>query len=278
MSEPRVRDASSFRRVTTPAPGAALTYEDIGSGLPLLFLHAFPLDASMWQSQWSTLMNECRCIAPDLRGFGGSPVEGPFTMDQYADDVIGLLDLLKIDQAVVAGLSMGGYVALALMRRHPERVRALVLADTRAGADTAEGKEKRRDLMALARDAGVAAVAERQVQGLIGKTTRDKHPEIEEDVRGLILRATPEGIIGALEAMMERPDSSDLLPAIGVPTLIIVGDEDVVTPPREARAMHEAIPGSRLETIERAGHLSNMERPSAFNTLLSEFVGGLLYN
>ncbi len=264
--------------MTTVIPPAELAYEDVGTGLPLLLLHAFPLDASMWQSQLPVLMSECRCIAPDLRGFGASPIAGPYTMDQYADDLAGLLDYLQVERAVVAGLSMGGYIALALWRKHPDRIRALVLADTRAGADTPEGAAKRIELIAVARQSGTAALAERQMPGMVGKTTRERRPEIGEDIRGLILRANIDGVVGALEAIMDRPDSTDLLSTINVPTLIIVGEEDILTPPSEACLMHEAIAGSRLETIERAGHLSNMERPAAFNTVLTEFVGGLLYH
>ena len=161
---------------------AELAYEEIGTGLPLVLLHAFPLNATMWHPQITALMSECRCIAPDLRGFGSSPTVGPYSMDQYADDVAGLLDYLQVDRAVVAGLSMGGYVALSLWRRHQSRVRGLVLADTRATADTPEGVERRRELIAVAREAGAAGVAEKQIQGLIGKTTREKHPQIGEDV------------------------------------------------------------------------------------------------
>jgi pimeloyl-ACP methyl ester carboxylesterase len=264
--------------VNDTTPPAELAYEDVGTGLPLLLLHAFPLDASMWQPQLPVLMSECRCIAPDLRGFGASPITGPYSMDQYADDLAGLLDYLQMERAVVAGLSMGGYIALALWRRHPTRIRALVLADTRAGADTVDGAARRAELITVARQSGTAAVAERQMPGLVGKTTRALRPEIGEDVRGLILRANVEGVVGALEAMMSRPDSTALLGTIDVPTMIVVGEEDVLTPPAEACLMHDAIAGSRLETIERAGHLSNMERPAAFNTVLTEFVGGLLYH
>jgi 3-oxoadipate enol-lactonase len=266
----------------TPAKPQAvngpLAFEDVGGGFPLVLLHAFPLNATMWAPQLPALMNGCRCLAPDLRGFGASPVAGPHTMDQYADDVAAMLDALGIERAVIAGLSMGGYVALALWRRHRERIRALVLADTRATPDSPEAAAKRVELMAVAREGGAAAVAERQIVALLGTTTRAKHPEIEEDVRGLILRAPVEGIVGALDAIMHRADSTPLLPTIDVPTLIVVGAEDTITTPAESQAMHAAIAGSRIEIIEGAGHLSNLERPAAFNTVVSEFVGGLLYH
>jgi 3-oxoadipate enol-lactonase len=256
----------------------ALAHADVGRGLPVMLLHAFPLNRSMWEPQIAALLGECRCIVPDLRGFGDSPKSGPYSMDVYADDVIALLDALQIEQAVIAGLSMGGYVALNLLRRHPKRIRALVLADTRAAADTAEGQRKRDELIALARSDGPAAVAERQVTGLIGKSTRERQPELVERIRSVMALESVEGIVGALQAMRARPDSTAVLATVAVPTLIVVGDEDVITPPKEARAMHELVAGSRLEIIPGAGHLSNLERPAAFNAALSDFVGSLLYN
>ena len=256
----------------------ALAHADVGRGLPVVLLHAFPLNRMMWEPQIAALFGECRCIAPDLRGFGDSPRSGPYSIDQYADDVVALLDALQIERAVVGGLSMGGYVALALWRRHRKRIRALVLADTRSGADTDEGKQKRGELIALAQSEGSAAVADRQITGLLGKSTREKQPELVDRIRSIMAGESPAGIVGALEAMRDRPDSTPLLAGIDVPTLIVVGDEDVVTPPKEARAMHDAIRGSRLEVIPAAGHLSNLERPAAFNAALSDFVGSLLYN
>ena len=256
----------------------ALAHADVGRGLPVVLLHAFPLNRSMWEPQIAALFGECRCIVPDLRGFGESPKSGPYSMDRHADDVVALLDALQIERAVIGGLSMGGYVAFAIWRRHRKRVRALVLADTRAGADNAEGKKKRDELIAVARNEGAGAVADRQITGLIGKSTREKQPELVERIRTLMAGESAEGIAGALEAMRGRPDSTTLLSEIDVPTLVVVGEEDVVTPVKEARAMHEAIRGSRLEIIPGAGHLSNLERPAAFNAALSDFVGSLLYN
>ena len=259
-------------------PDNALAHADVGRGLPVVLLHAFPLNKSMWEPQIAALFGECRCIVPDLRGFGDSPRSGRFSMDAYADDVIALLDALLIDQAVIGGLSMGGYVALNVWRRYRSRVRALVLADTRAAADTAEGMQKRDELIALAQAEGAAAVADRQVTGLIGKSTRERQPELVERIRAIMTAESVEGIVGALQAMKARPDSTELLATIDVPSLVIVGDEDVITPLKEARAMHERLRGSRLEVIPGAGHLSNLERPAAFNAALSDFVGSLLYN
>jgi pimeloyl-ACP methyl ester carboxylesterase len=256
----------------------ALAHADVGQGLPVVLLHAFPLNRMMWEPQIAALFGECRCIVPDLRGFGDSPKSGPYSMDQMADDVMALLDVLQIERAVFGGLSMGGYVVFNILRRYRRRVRALLLADTRAAADTPEGRKKRDDLIALARSEGAGAVGERQIIGLTGKDTREKQPELADRIRAVMAGESVDGIVGALEAMKARADSTDLLASIDVPTLVVVGDQDVITPPKEARAMHQQIRGSRLEIIPGAGHLSNMERPAAFNAALSDFVGSLIYN
>lgn len=255
-----------------------LAHADVGHGLPVVLLHAFPLNRSMWEPQIAALFGECRCIAPDFRGFGDSIPGGPYTMKQFADDVANLLDVLQIDRAVICGLSMGGYVALALLRHHRDRLRGLVLADTRAVGDDDERRRGRVELIETARTVGISGVAEKQLPGLIGKSTREKQPELVQRVRDIILTTPIEGVIGAAEAMRDRPDSTELLETIDVPTLVVVGDEDAITPPKESRAMAERIPGARLEIIPGAGHLSNLERPAAFNTALSDFIGSLLYN
>ena len=250
----------------------AVGYDDIGKGPPVVFLHAFPLNRTMWAPQTSALAAEWRCLSVDIRGFGESTAAAPFTIDRYADDVVAVLDAAGVKRTIVVGLSMGGYVAFALWRRYPRRVRALVLADTRAGADSAEARERRRELIALAKTSGVAAVADRQMIGLLGKTTRERRPEIEASVRAIAVTATVDGVVGTLEAMLERPDSTSILPTVSIPTLIVAGDEDVLTPPKEARATHEKIDGSRLEILSQAGHLSSIERPAAFNAVLNEFL------
>ena len=251
---------------------SGIAYDDVGAGEPLVFLHGFALDRTMWAPQTSALAARCRCLCIDLRGSGESAVPPPYDMDLYADDVAAILDARGIAQATIIGLSMGGYTSFALWRRHPKRVRALVLADTRAGADSEETLGRRRELIEVARREGSAAVAERQVVGLLGKTTRERHPDIGETVARMMARTSVEGIVGQLEAMMARADSRPTLSTIDVPTLVIVGEEDAVTPPKEARTMHEAIAGSRLEILAHAGHLSSLERPGAFNAVLAEFL------
>lgn len=247
-------------------------YDDVGSGMPLLFAHAFPLNRTMWAPNVSALVDRCRCVAMDFRGFGETTVAPPYSMEQYADDLAHLIDVLHIDKVVLVGCSMGGYVSFAFWRRHRDRVRALVLADTRSGADSEEAIARRRQLIDQARGEGSTAVANAQIASIVGKTTRDKQPDTYDAVHRMMAQAPAEGIIGALEAMMLRSDSTALLSTIDVPVLIVVGDEDVPTPPKEARAMHDAIAGSTLEVIAGAGHLSNLERPAAFNHVLTEFL------
>ena len=246
----------------------------------LLLIHGFPHLGTLWDPVRAELAalpgaQAWPVLAPDLRGFGGEPAAPPHSIDRYADDLIALLDARGVERAVVCGLSMGGYVALAMWRRHPARVRALVLADTRAGADDEAQRARRVELAARARAEGSEAVAEAQLTGAVGKSTRARHPERAESLRALMARVPVEEVVGALEAMRERPDATSLLTSITVPTLVIVGDEDVLTPPREARALAAAIPGARLVEIPGAGHVSCWERPDAFATALADLLGTL---
>ncbi len=257
---------------------AEIAYDDAGGGLPVVFLHAFPLNRRMWDPQKSALVGHARCIVPDLRGFGDSSVKPPFSMDRYADDIAGRLDTIPVERAVIVGASWGGYISFALWRRHRHRVRALVLADSRAGADSPQVIERRRTLIDVARKHGSDAVAARQIGALLGESTRSRHHDVYDSVHALITRAPVEGIVGALQAMMARPDSTDTLATIDVPTLILVGDEDTVAPPSESEAMHRAIRGSRLEVIGQSGHLPSLERPAAFNAVLSEFLESIRYS
>ena len=255
-----------------------IAYDDVGSGLPVVFLHAFPLNRTMWDPQVTALVGESRCIALDLRGLGESTGGGPYSMDRYADDVAAVLDTLRIPHAVVVGLSMGGYIAFAFWRRHRERVRAMVLSNTRATADMEETIARRRQLIEIANTQGSTGVANAQIAGLVGKTTRERRPDIYDAMHRMIAQAPTDGVIGAIHALIERPDSTATCATIDVPTLIIGGDEDVLTPPKEASKLSAAIRGSRLEVLQGAGHLSNVERPAAFNTVVSEFLASLLYN
>ncbi len=252
--------------------GIEIGYDDMGSGDAVVFLHGFPHHRALWASQVAALVDRARCIAPDLRGFGESSVHPPYSVDQYADDLAALLDSLRIERAVVCGLSMGGYVALAFWRRHRARVRALILMDTRAGNDSAEGRERRDQMIALGRQRGSEAVADAMITGMVGKRTREKCPEVVDDVHRMLESAPVDGVVGALEALRDRPDSTATLATIDVPTLIVVGEDDVLTPPGEAMLLHAGIRGSTLEVIAGAGHVANVERPAAVNHVITEFL------
>jgi 3-oxoadipate enol-lactonase len=258
--------------------GLELAYEEAGSGTPLLLVHGWPYDHTMWEGQIGGLATYARVLAPDLRGIGGSTVRGPYTIDQYADDLISFLDALGIARAVVCGLSMGGYVAFAMVRRHRDRVRGLVLADTRATADTDEVRANRAKLIALIEQEGMTALAARQLQPTLARSTIERHPALVDSVRHMMASVPPEGAIGALRAMAERPDSTPLLETIDVPTLVVGGAEDTVTSPDVLRRMAASIPNSRVEILEHSGHLCPLERPAAFNHVVSEFLGTLLHD
>jgi pimeloyl-ACP methyl ester carboxylesterase len=251
-----------------------VAYDDAGEGRPVLFIHGFPHHRKLWAPQLRALAGHSRAIAVDLPGFGESDMPERFSIDAWADGLARFLDALSVDRAVIAGLSMGGYVTFAFWRLHRDRVLALVLADTRAGADTEEGKAKRRETIELARREGATAVARAMLPGMVGKSTREREPSVVATMRAMLESASVDSIVGASEAMIARADSTPLLRTIDVPTLIICGEEDVLTPPKESRAMHAAIPGSRLEIIPSAGHVSNIERPAAVNQVLAEFIGG----
>lgn len=239
----------------------------------LVLLHAFPLGARMWEPQLALSDDGWRVIAPQLRGFDGGTGEPPAaSIDDYAGDVVDLLDQLHIEEAVVGGLSMGGYVAFAVLRHAARYVRALILADTRSEPDTPEGVEGRQRMLRLLDANGVAGVADEMIPKLVGLTTLRERPEVVEQVRSLILANGTAAVAGALRAMMTRPDSTPLLPSIHVPALVIVGAEDAVTPLAAAEAMHRAIAGSELALIPSAGHLSNLEQPRLFHDALARFV------
>jgi len=261
--------------VITFRNGRALGFDDVGKGIPVLFLHGFPHDRSLWSPQLGALAAPARTVCMDLRGFGESAAGAGAGVDGYADDAAALLDGLGIDRAVITGLSMGGYATFAFWRRHRDRVRALVLCDTRATADTDASRIARREMQALAEERGSMAVANQMIAGMVGKTTREKNPELVDALHRMMSLAPVRGVVDALDALMTRPDSTETLATIDVPTLIIVGEEDVLTPVKDARAMHLAIAGSRLEVIAGAGHVSNAERPATFNHVLSEFLVSL---
>jgi pimeloyl-ACP methyl ester carboxylesterase len=240
----------------------------------LVLLHAFPLGASMWEPQMRSVPAGWRLLTPDLRGFGGSTDtngESP-SIDDYADDVAMLLGDLGVSRAVIGGASMGGYAAFALMRRAPHLFEGLVLADTKAGADSLEGRASRRAMLALVEREGPSGVARDFGPKLLGATTRDSNASAEPTVRRLIKQHSPTAIRGAILRMMDRPDSTPMLGSISVPTLVVVGEEDELTPLAESQKLAGAIPGAELVVIPGAGHLPNLEAPAAFNDALGAFL------
>jgi pimeloyl-ACP methyl ester carboxylesterase len=256
-----------------------LSVREAGSGTPLVLLHAFPLSARMWESQLDELPgsdgSDARVLAVDLRGFGGTALgaDAP-SLDLLADDIALLLDAAGIDQAVVGGLSMGGYVAMAFARRHPDRLSGLLLADTKGTADTDTARENRERVAkaVLARDSVRLLVDEQLPSPLLGATTARRCPKLVDHVAALIGEASPASVAWAQRAMAARPDSLDALRSVDVPSLVVVGAEDVLTPPSDAESLAAALPRSELTVLPGAGHLSALEVPEAFNTA----VRGLL--
>jgi 3-oxoadipate enol-lactonase len=239
----------------------------------LVLLHAFPLNARMWEGQLALAERGWRVIVPQLRGFDdGAGDLAAMSMDDYAGDVIDLLDALHIKQAVIGGLSMGGYVAFGILRYAARYVHGLILADTRPQADTPEGVAGRKKMLELVQTKGPSAIADEMLPKLLGAGTRASRPDVVERVRALILASSADAIAGGIRAMMSRSDSTPLLASIHVPTLIVVGEEDVITPRALSEDMQRAIGGSELSVIPGAGHLSNLEQPAAFDAAVARFL------
>src|SRR5690606_4348022 len=226
----------------------------------LVWLHAFPLSAAKWEPQLQATPPGWRLVAPALAGFGGKADHDAHPHnDDFADDLERLLAQLQAPPVVLGGLSMGGYAACANMRRHPSRVRALILADTRAGADSAEARANRGRLLSLVRESGAAGVATQMLPTLVGETTKRDRPEVVARVRALIEANSAAGIARAIERLRDRPDSTPLLKAIAIPVLVVAGAEDVITPPDAARELAAALPHGSVAIVPAAGHLSNLE-------------------
>ncbi|HEV3058010.1 MAG TPA: alpha/beta fold hydrolase [Vicinamibacterales bacterium] len=239
----------------------------------LVLLHAFPLNARMWEGQLSLAGRGWHVIAPHFRGVDGTGHSQPAgSIDDHAADLIDLLDAMHVEDAVIGGLSMGGYVAFALFRHAPSYFRALILADTRSQADTPAGIEGRKKMLEQLERGGPNAIANEMLPKLLCESTRATRPEVVARVRAMILSRPPESISSAIHALMARPDATPLLPAIRVPTLILVGEEDALTPPSAAEEMHARIAGSELVRIPGAGHLSNIDQPEIFNDALARFL------
>lgn len=256
--------------------GIRMHWREAGHGpRAVVFVHGFPFDGSLWDDQLERLPRRWRLAAPDLRGFGRSeagPDHGPLTMERFADDLALWLDHLGIERATLCGLSMGGYVAFAFWRRYRERVAALVLCSTRAGADSPEARQGRHALAERVRRDGARVVAETMIPKLLAPGTLKTQPAVEERLRRMIEAQPAESIARATEGMALREDSTALLPTIDVPVLVVAGTEDAVAPLAEAERMRDAIPDARLVEITSAGHLPNLEQPAAFDTALTHFL------
>ena len=255
-------------------PGLTLAYEATGSGRPLLLLHGYPLSRAIWQPQLEGLLDAAWMVAPDLRGHGETEAsEGAYSMKLLAEDAAALLEELGITQpVVVGGLSMGGYAALAFYRLLPKRVAGLILAATRAGADSPEGRAAREKAAATAREQGAGAIADAMLPKLLAPRTYAENPALVERVRTIMAGTSVAGIAGALMGMRDRPDSTALLAEIDRPVLVIHGADDQLIPPSEAEAMHLRLSRSRLELVPGAGHLLNMEQPASFNAAVRNFL------
>jgi 3-oxoadipate enol-lactonase len=263
-------------RRTARVRNIEMAYDDEGSGSTVVLLHGYPFNRSMWREQTSALSANYRVITPDLRGFGETTLTNePATMQEMARDVAALLDKLEIQRVVLGGLSMGGYVTLAFYRRFPLRVRALILADTRSQADTSEAQRNREEQAEKILKEGMPAITDDFLKKVLTPATLSEKPDTVARVREMILKTNPQGAANALRGMAARPDQTDFLEEILAPTLILVGSEDKLTPPVDAELMRREIRGSRLEVIEGASHLSNLERPAEFNLALKSFLDEL---
>jgi pimeloyl-ACP methyl ester carboxylesterase len=252
-----------------------MAWLEAGAGWPVVLLHGFPLTADMWRPQLEAVPDGWRFIAPDFRGFGRflpPSGGGDLTMDDYAADVFALMDSLELDDAVIGGLSMGGYVTFAMHRLGPARFTGMILADTRPQADTPQGRDGRVKLRAVLGDEGPRGVAAQMLPKLLGEEARQEGADALRETRRMIEQSAPAAIDAAIGALMGRPDSTPGLPAIACPTLVLVGEHDEITPVADAEAMQRLIPRAALCVIPGAGHLSSLEQPAVFSRGLADFL------
>jgi 3-oxoadipate enol-lactonase len=239
----------------------------------ILFVHGFPLDKSMWLHQLNAFKTDFRVIAPDLRGHGETTIgDQAFSISLFADDLIGLMDALELEKVILCGLSMGGYTALNAVLRFPERFSALILTDTSCKADTPEAREKRMQTIMDIEQNGVEKYADESLKRLFAPESLVYKTDETEAVRNMILNTTKNSLFNSLKALASREESCSKLSMINIPTLVITGQSDIITPPEIAEFMHQHLPDSRLHLLEDAGHMSNMENPDGFNEQLWMFL------
>ncbi|MDX1436921.1 MAG: alpha/beta hydrolase [Anaerolineales bacterium] len=259
------------------ANGVELHYEQAGTGPPLVLVHGFPLNSGIWTPQLDGLAPVARVIAPDLRGHGRSPsVPGPYSMDLFADDIAAMLDELHISEPIIlGGLSMGGYIAFAFFRRHRKRLRALILAATRAGEDTPDGKTGRENAAAQVEAQGISPIVQGMLPKMLAPDTFLKSPSVVDQTRRIMEQNSKESYLGDLYGMRDRPDSNATLGEIDLRTLVIHGAEDQLLPVLEAEATHAGIEGSELVVLPGSGHMLNLEQPALFNRAVADFISSL---
>ncbi len=261
--------------------GVELSYYETGNGALLVLLHGFPLDHTMWKAQIEALRGTCHVIAPDLRGFGQSTLaagdaEHGVDMRRYAADVGAVLDEMGVSEpAILCGFSMGGYVLWQLVRQFPERVRAIVLCDTKATADSQLARTTRLNMAEEVLLSGAGPIAESMLPKLLAPATLANHPDMVDEVDAMMRRTAPEAIAAAQRGMARRPDVRTSLPGIQVPALVLVGAEDAISPPQEMREIATALPQAKFVEVPAAGHMSPLENPAAVNEALIRFVAGL---
>lgn len=264
--------------VDSPSVPRPLSLLESGAGLPLVFLHAFPLSREMWGVQIPLLREHFRILAPDLRGFGASPIGDdfvpgtPVTVADHAADILAMMKKHRAYPAVLAGLSLGGYILLEILRQDPKAALAVVLADTQAGADTDVQRASREEFARKIEQEGMASVTDTLLNRLLGPSTLQRRPTLVSRVRDLMLHAPVAGVAATSRGMGLRPDSMADLEKISVPTLLMVGEHDAITPPAATEAMAAKIPDATALRIAGAGHLSNLENPLAFNESIRLFL------
>lgn len=259
----------------TRVNGLAIAYEEYGqnNNLPVVFIHGFPFSKAMWKPQIDGLKDNFHVVTYDVRGHGESAIgDGQYTIEYFVDDLIALMDHLKLLSVVVVGLSMGGYIALRATERHPERFRGLVLCDTRSEADGNEGKIKRSQQAKAVKSDGIKKFAEGFIKAVFYEKTFQASPQTVEMIRGIIERTPPLSVAATLIALAARTDTTPSLPNIKVPTLILVGQHDTLTPPSASQAMKEKIPDAEMHVIPNAAHMSNLENAGEFNKHLGAFL------
>lgn len=249
-------------------------YEEHGAGIPVVLLHAFPLSRKMWAGNMDALTSAgARVITPDLRGFGENESFADINlMDDMARDVSELLEKLKVERAIIGGLSMGGYVTMALFKQIPEKFAAIMLFDTTAAADSEEKRQNRFDLIEAINENGPRALVENMLPNLTGEYTKANNIELVRNLEQRLTSTNQQAAIAALRGMAERPDSSGVLKGVGVPACLVFGEQDKITNLEAAANLKEAIKGSELTVLKNSGHLSNLEQPEQFNSAVAKFI------